>query len=70
MKNQKNKGPSELDLTKARIKNLVIGSGISAACLLLGILTHIDFIALPALFILAGSLSGLLSHLLRLRHLK
>ena len=38
--------------------------------LLLGILVHIDFIAIPALLILAGSLSGLLSHLLQLRRLK
>ena len=61
---------SERELLLSRIKNLVIGSAISAAALLLGILVHIDFIAIPALLILAGSLSGLLSHLLQLRRLK
>lgn len=70
MSNQKKKGQSELELTKYRIKNLLIGSAVSAVCLLVGILIHIDFITLPALFILAGSLSGLLSHLLQLRRLK
>ena len=68
MSKQKNTGPSERELLLSRIKNLVIGSAISAAALLLGILVHIDFIAIPAL--LAGSLSGLLSHLLQLRRLK
>ena len=70
MSKQKNTGPSERELLLSRIKNLVIGSAISAAALLLGILVHIDFIAIPALLILAGSLSGLLSHLLQLRRLK
>ena len=70
MSNQKNKGQSELELIRYRSKNLMIGSAISAACLLVGVLVHMDFIALPALFILAGSLSGLLSHLLQLRRLK
>ena len=67
MSKQKNTGPSERELLLSRIKNLVIGSVISGAALLLGILVHIDFIAIPALLILAGSLSGLLSHLLQLR---
>ena len=70
MSKQKNTGPSERELLLSRIKNLVIGSAISAAALLLGILVLIDFIAIPALLILAGSLSGLLSHLLQLRRLK
>ena len=70
MSKQKNTGPSERELLLSRSKNLVIGSAISAAALLLGILVHIDFIAIPALLILAGSLSGLLSHLLQLRRLK
>ena len=70
MSKQKNTGPSERELLLSRIKNLVIGSAISAAALLLGIMVHIDFIAIPALLILAGSLSGLLSHLLQLRRLK
>ena len=70
MSNRKNQGPSELELTKSRIRNLLIGAGISAAVLLLGVLVHLDFVALPALMILAGSLSGLLSHLLKLRRLK
>lgn len=70
MSKQKNTGPSEQELLLSRIKNLVIGSAISAAALLLGILIHIDFITIPALLILAGSLSGLLSHLLQLRRLK
>ena len=70
MSKQKNTCPSERELLLSRIKNLVIGSAISAAALLLGILVHIDFITIPALLILAGSLSGLLSHLLQLRRLK
>lgn len=70
MSKQKNTGPSERELLLSRIKNLVIGSAISAAALLLGILVHIDFITIPALLILAGSLSGLLSHLLQLHRLK
>ena len=58
MSKQKNKGPSERELVISRIKNLM------------GIWSHIDFVTIPALVILAGALSGLLSHLLQLRRLK
>ena len=54
----------------SRIKNLMIGSAVAAGCMLLGIWSHIDFVTIPALVILAGALSGLLSHLLQLRRLK
>ena len=70
MSKQKNKGPSERELVISRIKNLMIGSAVSAGCMLLGIWSHIDFVTIPALVILAGALSGLLSHLLQLRRLK
>ena len=70
MSKQKNKGPSERELVISRIKNLMIGSAVAAGCMLLGIWSHIDFVTIPALVILAGALSGLLSHLLRLRRLK
>lgn len=70
MSKQKNKGPSKRELLISRIKNLVIGSVIAAGCMLLGIWSHIDFVTVPALVILAGSLSGLLSHLLQLRRIK
>ena len=70
MSKQKNKGPSERELVISWIKNLMIGSAVAAGCMLLGILSHIDFVTIPALVILAGALSGLLSHLLQLRRLK
>lgn len=70
MSKQKNKGPSERELVISRIKNLMIGSAVAAGCMLLGILSRIDFVTIPALVILAGALSGLLSHLLQLRRLK
>ena len=70
MSKQKNKGPSERELVISRIKNLMIGSAVAAGCMLLGIWSHIHFVTIPALVILAGALSGLLSHLLQLRRLK
>ena len=70
MSKQKNKGPSERELVISRIKNLMIGSAVAAGWMLLGIWSLIDFVTIPALVILAGALSGLLSHLLQLRRLK
>ncbi len=70
MSRKKQQGPSELELTQKRIKDLVIGALISGGIMAGAFFVHLLWIALPALMIFAASLSSLMAHILKLRKLQ